>query len=127
MITSEMLTSLSSSRRDNFRELPVWGEARCLTLAVHELATRIQDSAQGAALAAEIQTVCVTMLARIIDAYEGNKMDKATQLLGETDELLTRLDGLLNRTLTAGMLARVDLSLLRGEVSRVRALLAKAV
>jgi hypothetical protein len=114
-----MLTDSSSSDRVDVRRLAVWDEARCLTLAVHELAMDIQDSSEGAALAAEIQAMCVRLLTKIIEAYDGNNVRKAAQLLSETYELLKKLDVLLGRTPASGR----NVSLLRQEVVRVRSLL----
>ena len=37
----------------------------------------IRDSAEGAALASEIQTICVLLLTGIIEAYDGNDVKKA--------------------------------------------------
>lgn len=119
MTTSEMLTDSSSSDRVDVRRLAVWDEARCLTLAVHELAMEIQDLPEGAALASDIRAICVLLLTKIIEAYDGNSAKKAAQLPGETHELLKKLDFLLGRTPSSGR----DVSLLRQEAVRVRSLL----
>ena len=117
MITSEMLTDLCSSSRLDIRGLAVWDEARCLTLAVHELAKDIQGSRESAA--AEIQGVCVRLLTKIMEAYDGRNAGKEVQLLGETNGLLENLDRLLEQMVSSGR----DVALLRREVLRVRALL----
>lgn len=125
MITSEMLTSLCSRSRVDCRELAVWEEARCLTLAAYELAKNMQDPGKGTALASRIQNICVAVLTRILEAFDGSEMKKAAKLLGETNELLNGLDILLDRAPTSGMVTTVDLSLLHQETARVRSLLAR--
>jgi hypothetical protein len=100
-------------------------EVRCLTLAVYESTKNIQDAGKGKALASKTQNVCVAVLTRILEAYDGSKMRKAATLLGDTNELLTCLDMVLDRTTTSGMVTRRDLSMRRQERARVRSLLAK--
>ena len=127
MTTSEMSTGLFSSTKADFRELAVWGEARCLTLAVHEWATTIQHSQEGRVLVPEIESVCVAILARLIEAYDGSEVKNAAKLLGETDELLKRLDRLLDPFLTSGFVLNTQVSLLRQEALRVRKLLMQQI
>ena len=118
---------MCSSTRPDFRELAVWGEARCLTLAVHEWAMSLRDSREGGVLAPEIEKVCVAILARLIEAYDGSELKNATKLLGETDELLKRLDRLLDSFLTPGLVLNTQVSLLRQEAQRVRRLLLQQI
>ena len=122
-----MSTDLFLSDKVDFRELAVWGEARCLTLAVHQWVQAIRDSREGVFLAPEIESVCVAILTRLVEAYDGREVKNVTKLLGETDELLKRLDRLLDLSPTSGLVLNTQVSLLRQEALRVRRLLMQQI
>lgn len=103
----------------DFHELPIWYEARRLTVAAYQFTARRIEQAGVTPLGAEIQGTCVTILSAIqhlADPGQGGK-----NLHAATSAALRKLAGLLGRAYAEGLIGTFELALVLRALASVNA------
>ena len=104
-----------------FRKLPVWNDARRLTLAAYQFMTDEGRQPQQAATAAEVRGACVELLATIQRLGEASKASReALDTAGGTVRRLTRL---LDQAHRQGLIGTLELVLMMREAAAVNSAL----
>lgn len=115
-----MMISVSMS---DFRELPVWKQARLLALAGHELSHRLQLDPAAQTSSNELQNGCVALLTAIVNRYEGQEWENEKGSSDSVERALARLDALLADGLRRGSVQQADYLLLHKTIINVKELL----
>ncbi len=106
----------------DFRNLPVWLEARRLTLAAFQFTTRRIERDGASALGREIQNTCVVILSAIQHLTEPGPAKSNPRKIAS--EALRRLTTLLGRAYAEGLISTFELALVMRELTSVNEFLA---
>ncbi len=115
--TDQSQPSKMESDSTDFRDLPVWYEARRLTLAAYQFTARRIEQAGTTPLGTEIQDTCVTVLSAIQHLtdtrWAGSNPHKTASAA------LRKLATLLGRAYADGLIGTFELALVMRALSNV--------
>lgn len=107
----------------DFREMPVWYEARTLAVVGHDLAERLQHQFHAKGSSQALRNLCIDVLTSLVNQFDGNPEALPNVKPLSAFDALARLEALLSEFIDQGQITHLDYELLNGEIQKVKELL----